>query len=50
MNVPIGLINGSWGGTPAEVWTPAQEVNNDPELKTAADKQNLTPWWPGLPG
>lgn len=50
MNVPIGLINASWGGTPAEVWTPAQEVNNDPELKAAADKQNLTPWWPGLPG
>lgn len=50
LNVPIGLINASWGGTPAEVWTPAKEVTDDPVLKAAADKQNLTPWWPGLPG
>ena len=50
LNVPIGLINASWGGTPAEVWTPANEVNDDPELKEAAGKQNMTPWWPVLPG
>lgn len=50
LNVPIGLINASWGGTPAEVWTPADEVNNDPELKEAAAKQNLFPWWPATAG
>lgn len=50
LNVPIGLINASWGGTPAEVWTPAEEVNNDPVLKEAAAKQNLFPWWPAAAG
>ena len=36
LNVPIGLINASWGGTPAEVWTPANEVNNDPIFKRSS--------------
>ena len=26
LNVAIGLINANWGGTPAEVWTPADLV------------------------
>jgi sialate O-acetylesterase len=50
LNVPIGLINASWGGTPAEVWTPADEVNNDAELKQAAAKLNPAAWWPVVPG
>ena len=29
LNVPIGIINASWGGTPAEVWTPTQSIQND---------------------
>src|ERR1041384_1985696 len=29
MKVPIGLINASWSGTPAEVWTPEKIFNDD---------------------
>jgi sialate O-acetylesterase len=50
LNVPVGLINTSWGGTPAEVWTPAELVNNDPALKAAAGKQTKFNWWPKDPG
>ncbi len=50
LNVPIGLINANWGGTPAEVWTPKEVVENDPALKEAAGKVNVTPWWPVNPG
>ena len=50
MNVPIGLINASWGGTPAEAWTPAEKVNNDPVLKEAAQKLQPTKGWPVIPG
>jgi len=50
LNVPIGLINASWGGTPAEVWTPADDINNDAELKAAAAKQQPYNGWPLTPG
>lgn len=50
LHVPIGLINTSWGGTPAEVWTPAEAVDNDPLLKEAAVKITKTDWWPTTPG
>lgn len=50
LNVPIGLINANWGGTPAEVWTPADTINNDATLKTAAEKLHPDPRWPYKPG
>jgi sialate O-acetylesterase len=50
LNVPIGLINANWGGTPAEVWTPAESINNDAELKSAAEKIKPADWWPYAPG
>ncbi len=50
LNVPIGLINTSWGGTPAEVWTPKELVENDAELKAAAGKLAPFNWWPNTPG
>ncbi len=50
LNVPIGLINVSWGGTPAEVWTPEEEVNSNPVLKDAAQKLTRNPGWPITPG
>lgn len=51
LNIPIGLINASWGGTPAEVWTPAEKIESDPALLAATDKLNKTsPWWPWIQG
>lgn len=31
--VPIGLINTSWGGTPAQAWTSLQGLQSDPALE-----------------
>lgn len=51
LNVPVGLINASWGGTPAEVWTPAEKIENAPDLLAATDKLNKTSsWWPWVQG
>jgi sialate O-acetylesterase len=50
LNVPIGLINVSWGGTPAETWTPESLVEHDQVLKAAASKLKPADWWPVLPG
>jgi sialate O-acetylesterase len=50
LNVPIGLISSNWGGTAAEVWTPKDEVESDPELSTAAKKIAPLDWWPNLSG
>nr|WP_199078845.1 sialate O-acetylesterase [Pedobacter sp. ASV19] len=46
LNVPIGLIASSWGGTPAEVWTQENLIENNATLKEASKKNNPTPWWP----
>ena len=32
LNVPIGLITSSWGGTAVEPWTPRDVQNEDPEI------------------
>ncbi|HBZ21648.1 MAG TPA: sialate O-acetylesterase [Bacteroidales bacterium] len=50
LRVPIGLINSSWGGTPAEAWMPAEVIGNDNFLKEAAAKQKPVPWGPVEPG
>lgn len=50
LNTPIGLINSSWGGTPAEVWTPAEIVNENPELRKSAELLKPLPWWTVTPG
>ena len=50
LNVPVGLINSSWGGTPAEVWTPAELVQGDEKLKSAAAKLAPSNGWPFTPG
>ena len=31
LNVPVGLIDTSWGGTPAEAWTTTESIKADPE-------------------
>lgn len=50
LNVPVGLINASWGGTPAETWTPADVVNSNETLKQAAGKLQQYDWWSSKPG
>lgn len=50
LNAPVGLINASWGGTPAEVWTPREQIVKDPVLEEAAAKLNASQWWPVKPG
>jgi sialate O-acetylesterase len=37
LNVPIGLINTSWGGTQSEAWTSKQAFEQSLELKYVAD-------------
>ena len=50
LQVPIGLINASWGGTPTEVWTPSEEIYNNEMLKKSAEKLKEVPWCPITPG
>ncbi len=50
LHVPIGLIQASWGGTPAEVWMPAEKTNGNPILKMANEKLPSSIWWPIKPG
>jgi sialate O-acetylesterase len=46
VNVPVGLINANWGGTPAETWTPKEFIDKDAALKAAAEKLQPAAWWP----
>ncbi|HEX2532739.1 MAG TPA: sialate O-acetylesterase, partial [Chitinophagaceae bacterium] len=50
LGVPVGLINASWGGTPAEVWTPDSLVRSHAALSASAAKLQPAPWWPHTPG
>jgi sialate O-acetylesterase len=33
LNVPVGLIHTSWGGTPAQAWTTLEGLKSDPALE-----------------
>lgn len=37
LNVPVGLIHTSWGGTPAEAWTSIEALNAEPSIKYYAE-------------
>ncbi len=50
IDVPVGLINSSWGGTPAESWTSEKAIRKDKQLETAAEKLKDVPWGPVQPG
>ena len=47
---PVGLINSSWGGTPAETWIPPEVVATDDTLRQAAARLSEVPWCPVSPG
>ncbi len=38
LNVPVGLINTSWGGTVAEAWTSDRTLEKMPEFKTLMEE------------
>ncbi len=46
MNIPIGLIDSSWGASCAEVWTPEEEFENNPELLESYQLIQPNPWVP----
>lgn len=48
LQVPVGIIVAAWGGTPAEVWTPAELIYRD--LTLSANKIADSQWWPNEPG
>jgi sialate O-acetylesterase len=50
LGVPIGVINSSWGGTPAEAWMPENIIKKDDFLREAASRQQPVPWGPVEPG
>ncbi|HLF34346.1 MAG TPA: sialate O-acetylesterase [Cyclobacteriaceae bacterium] len=51
LDIPVGLINDNWGGTPAETWTPRELVMEDEVLSAAAKKLDPNARnWPTQPG
>jgi len=42
LNVPIGLVNSSWGGTALDPWTPPVGFAQVPALKSLSDQVTLT--------
>jgi sialate O-acetylesterase len=50
LNVPIGLIHASWGGTPAETWVPDSYIAKNQALQAAANKLQTFKWWPSASG
>jgi sialate O-acetylesterase len=46
LGIPVGLINSSWGGTPAEVWVNPRALTEDKVLAGAAARLKEVPWGP----
>lgn len=57
LNIPIGLIHSSWGGTPVEAWTDAKNLSTIPKYKEIIDMyanakgeyEKLVAWLAALP-
>src|SRR5262245_7154710 len=39
LNVPVGLIHSSWGGTPAEAWTPIEYLEKNEMLRPIVERE-----------
>ena len=49
LNVPVGLIHSSWGGTRAEAWTSRGTLESDPEFKSIVeDRSKLLSTYPKI--
>jgi sialate O-acetylesterase len=49
LKIPVGIINSSWGGTPAEAWIPAKYFVANDSLREASEKLEPNPWGPQKP-
>lgn len=49
LNVPIGLIQSAWSGTPVELWEPAEVIESDAVMKEAATKIRNVSYRPNKP-
>jgi sialate O-acetylesterase len=49
LKIPVGIINSSWGGTPAEAWIPAKYFIAKDSLHEASEKLEPQPWGPQKP-
>ncbi|MDU1890340.1 MAG: sialate O-acetylesterase [Dysgonomonas sp.] len=43
LNVPVGLINSSWGGTTAEAWTSGESLQMMPDFREKVDMIKMLP-------
>jgi sialate O-acetylesterase len=50
LKVPVGLISSNWGGTPAEAWTPIEDLRKNDELDFYLNDPNKNDWFPAKPG
>ncbi len=50
LNVPIGLINTAWGGSPIEIWMPEESITEDAYLLEQSKKIHEMTWSAHLPG
>lgn len=50
LDVPIGLIQSAWSGTPIELWEPESVIDSDPIMKQAASEIIVKTHRPHQPG
>ncbi|MCC9167016.1 sialate O-acetylesterase [Pontibacter harenae] len=50
LKVPVGLINSSWGGTPAEIWMNPKAITENKTLVEDAANLEEVEWGPVQPG